>query len=96
MDPTQKRLSQALDSRQDRVSQDPSRKQLKLISQSSGGAANLDRLLTQKEDKPYKDEEKRVANNRSDKAGSRLNSILMQPSDTSRLSQQNQMKKEVS
>lgn len=37
-----------------------------------------------------------MANNRSDKAGSRLNSILMQPSDTSRLSQQNQIKKEAS
>lgn len=82
LDPTSKRLSQALEPRQERASQDASRKHLKLITQQSSGAgAHLDRdrqlNANQKEDKPYKDEEKRVANNRSDKAGSRLNSILI-------------------
>lgn len=58
----------------------------------------MDRLLAQKEDGPYRDEQeqKRAENNRStDKAnGSRLNSILMQPSETSRLSLHNRAKKE--
>lgn len=87
-----------MDPRLDRASHEASRKQLKLIAQSSGAAANLDRLLLQKEDRPYRDEEQqRVDNNRSDKvSGSRLNSILMQPSETSRLSQQNRTKKEPS
>ena len=77
LEPAQKKLAQAMEGRQDRASQDASRKQLKLITQSSAGGSNLDRLLLQKDDKPYKDEEKRAANNRSDKAGSRLNSILL-------------------
>lgn len=76
LEPAQKKLAQAMEGRQDRASQDAARKQLKLITQSSAGGSNLDRLL-QKDDKPYRDEEKRTANNRSDKAGSRLNSILL-------------------
>lgn len=76
----------------DPISSDNSKKNLNPVSQSAN-SNYIDRFHQQKstEERPYKDDQKRNIstnnnNNRSEKPGSRLNSLLIFAPETSRMS----------